>query len=139
MGADYRLAQKVFELQEPVLFDQAAPNQNQWYPVFNELNCRIYGLACSVTVNNETIEVRAVIDGIQVGAQARAAAVGTYYWGYKYIHPDAQIVIIALGAGDNESAIHSYMMEGRHVEIDMRKTTLAGAGNIRMVVDWGQL
>ena len=113
-----------------VNFSQPAPVQNTWYTVLDTTpNYRLYFLSIQVTDTDETLEVRATIDG-NVLQKAKAATIATIY--YVRIHgasPDDLLI----DAVENLFA-KSAPLDVRSVKIEIRKTTAAGAGTISAVL-----
>ena len=131
----------VFEYQDPSTLNQGAPVQNTWYDIINETNARVYSVAANVEDTNETLEVRSIIDGVTSGAGSIGAINSTEYrvrWSYSAI---ARTVSMALIAESADQAVRrgAYLAEGKHVRIQVRKTTATGVGNLTGVAQWGKL
>lgn len=119
--------------------DQAAPVQDTWYTILNtntKRDCKIIRIATRVETANETLQIRVTIDGVAVSSASLNATFGTMYSWWKAIWTDAQTETWYYG---NISAVTApYIAEGRSVKVEMRKTTAAGAGNLRGAVLYSQ-
>lgn len=141
MPADYHPSKKGYRYQTPGQLNQANPTQNLFYPVLDELNCRVYALNIAVATANETLECRVTIDGVVVPAAALAAAFGINYVGYRFMDGTARTVNIGFATTTEANQLRgpAFLFEGDHVLIELRKTTALGVGALTAVAPWGQL
>lgn len=144
MGADYKLSPKPYTYQPPQELNQPAPVQNTWYPLLGTIlagvrEARIYCVAVDVELVNENLEVQAIIDGELIAAAAIAANFNTAY--YAYIYPEPINRMDVVGLVNNLAIVQNsaFFHEGREVQLQVRKTSNAGAGDLRGVVLWGQM
>jgi len=126
-GASSKITQVV-----PVVMTQAAPVQNTWYTVLSATsNVVLNFIAFDVAVANETIEVEIIYDGVtQVVSFAATAA--TYY-----------MIVLCPSWVAGKFATSTFSISGivqlnmGSLAVRIRKTTAAGAGNLRCKVDYG--
>lgn len=112
--------------------NQAAPVQNTWYTILSEQkNCRLIGFGASVAVADETLEIRLTVDGVVFSTVALACTAGTVYYGYLSQNNVAQIC--GLSATEYTS-FKTFIIEGRTVKLEIRKTTALGAGTLTAAV-----
>lgn len=127
----------IFEYQPPATLNQAAPVQNTWYDILPATaHVRVYKVAVNVEDTNETLEVQAIIDGKTIAADDQACTHSTNYNAYVVPNAIGRVDQIALTTSRVQEAI---IFEGRSVQIQVRKTTAAGAGNLTAVVAYGVL
>ena len=128
----------MFEHQDPALLSQPNPVQNTWYTVLDTTrNVRVYNIAIGVGTANETLEIRVTLDGTAYTGSL-AATFGTTY--YAVMDPNAIAQVLQV----NPSATaynwyRAFLMEGHSVMIEVRKTTVTGAGNLLALVEYGVL
>jgi len=121
------------EMQTPIDFIQAAPVQNTWYEVLPiTRNCRLISVSARVYDTGETLEVRIIVDGSDLTWPWTAAA-NTWYMA-KNMPEDLLFLMETIAATDRAS--HTFLYEGRSVRILIRKTTAAGAGNLRCLIHY---
>ena len=121
------------EHQPDATLTQAAPVQNTWYPILNTTkNCRIYRIFVSVADTNETLEVKITIDGNIISGSVPATA-GTSYYVYFSGYGNALIIDTV-----DPIAAYAFLLEGRSIKVEVRKTTAAGAGTITARVKYAK-
>jgi hypothetical protein len=115
-----------FKHQADSILNQAAPVQNTWYTVLDTVvNARLIGLGILIADTGETLEVRLTVDGnIIIGSGAAVA--GTDY--HAMVHTHATGTVLTFSSTD---APRAFMLEGRSLKVEVRKTTAAGAGNLK--------
>ena len=123
--------------QPPALLNQAAPVQNTWYTVLDELNCQIEAISINVAVANETLEGRLTVDGVAYNTDAFAATFATNYQGYLRVLAISQAEFLSFDVTQNQ-VYRTVLTEGRRVKFELRKTTATGAGNLQCIVSWSQ-
>jgi len=119
--------------QAVALLNQPAPVQNQYYTILNTINARIIFVSGRVDTTGETLEARVTIDG-QSDTYSWAAVAGSNYWIYNSSDPTGW-GILASAAG----VLTTFVSGGGHLDCqsflaELRKTTAAGAGNLRGAV-----
>lgn len=129
------------EYQAPEVLNQAAPVQNTWYTIGAVmLNAFVYKGAVHVAVANETLEVQAIVDGETIQAVGVACTAGLPY--SMHLEPEPILrndrISLAQLTGTGLPRYGSMLIMGRSVEIQVRKTTALGAGNLTGVILWGQ-
>jgi len=117
--------------QADALLSQITPVQNTWYTVLaTKINARLLQIACKVATTGETLEVRIVIDGITITASLAATAGTLYYY-------DLTISDTGLSASlVTAQPAKPFIIEGRNVQVQIRKTTAAGTGTITAAGAW---
>ena len=121
----------IYEYQTPATLNQAAPVQNTWYTLLDTTtNARIYEIAINIEDDNETLEVQATIDGETMQAVSLAANHSTEHWCYKRASAIGQNDAIAITSTDALNKQAAFILEGKSVKIEVRKTTAAGAGSL---------
>jgi hypothetical protein len=111
------------ELNEATM-DQLAV-QNTWYTLAELYNVRVLDLTVECTVANETIEVRWTIDN-KTNTRSTAMNFGTFYTASWNSDATGETLVF-----DNTGQkARSFLFEGRHVKIEIRKTTATGASHI---------
>ena len=129
----------MFEYQAPATLNQAAPVQNTWYILLDTTaNCRVYAAAVNVEDADETLELRATVDGQIYVAEARVATHSTTYHAHKSLNAIARVAAIGLNSGLTTEGL-TFLVEGHSVKVELRKTTAAGAGNLTGIVVYGVL
>ena len=131
----------IWEYQTPATLNQATPVQNTWYTILETTNTRIYGLAINVEDANETLEVRATVDGETINASALAATHSTEYMVHVWPRAITQVLAMYCNAvtATNLYQEGSHILEGKSVKLEIRKTTATGAGNLMAIASYGQL
>lgn len=128
MPEAHRNINPVFEHQPIASLDQAAPVQNTWYTILDTTtNVRIYGINYYVQATGETLELRLTIDG-EVYTSTVVAVANTPYCVYFDLSAGGLIFNEVAGLLMQERA---FLIEGRSIKVEVRKTTAAGAGNLR--------
>lgn len=138
MGADYQpSAYRVFTYQAPIVLNQPNPVQNTWYDLPVITNFRLYDMGFTIMTANETCQAQAVMDGEAVQSYGGLAMnAGSVYYGGFYPDSNNMTDNIRITAAKDAK---SFQAEGRSLLIRVRKTTALGAGNLRVVLRWGQL
>jgi hypothetical protein len=109
------------------LLAQAAAVQNTWYTVLDTtLNCRVIGVCVAMSVAIETLQMRITIDGNILSGEQAAAVVGTIYHGILLQTNLAQNLTMT----STVPLTRSFLLEGRSVKVEVRKTTAVGAGTL---------
>jgi len=112
--------------QGKALLVQANPVQDQWYTILDTtLNCRIYDICFRVATTGEDLEVRITVDG-QIYTVSQTAVAGDHYGIIRLLSATSGEMFASSG---NPPA-WAFMIEGRSIKVDMRKTTAAGAGTL---------
>lgn len=123
------LATLTFQHQADALLSQAAPVQNTWYTVLDTvLNCRLIQFVYAVADTSETIQTRITIDGnvLLAGGAATAATVYTVCPSVSTT-TGQELNILATSA---TIQCRPFLLEGRSIKIEVRKTTAAGTGTL---------
>ena len=130
----------IFVYQAPKVLNQAGPIQNDWYTIGLAdgvmLNSRIYDIVVNIEDTNETLEVQALIDGETIEANNLALTHSTNYFAYR--SPDAITRVDELALSISKLGFLAFTLDGQSVEIQVRKSTAAGVGNLTGIVTWGQ-
>lgn len=122
-----------FELQEDATLAQAPPVQNTWYTILDTtLNVRIYGVDIKVEDDNETLQVRITVDG-QTKTGSKACTADTSY-DVRFPYTGGVLIIDSTIRMDYST----FMIEGRSVKIEIRKTTATGTGTLRGRAQYGK-
>ena len=123
------------EHQPDIDFVQANPVQNQWYTILETTNARIIGIMLRVLDTDETLELRITLDGQVYMRPLLATAVTMYHVILKEVgnffvfDPDSTIVAYQYRA---------FLVEARSIKIEIRKTTIAGNGDLEADVIWAK-
>jgi len=138
MPADYRPApiKYAWQHQPDAVLDQAAPDQNTWYPVLASTDdVRIITFIGVIFVTGETVEGRITIDGVSIPINASAFVASTVYEACNSspYNPDFYWVTPVI------SQYRAFTIEGQNIKIEIRKTTAAGAGNLFSRIKWARL
>jgi len=114
---------------------QAAPVQNTWYTVLDTTpQARIQAIAVRVDSTGETVEVRLTIDGVTIEGSAALPADTTYYADVLTGLFSTTFVLTVT----QQQTGRAFLIEGRNVKVEIRKTTAAGAGTLRGRVCYGK-
>ena len=136
--SDYHPSSKPPTFMGPLSLDQAAPIQNQWYPVMPETpNVRLIDMFTRVMAVGESIEGRIIADGRTYGIFTIAGVAGTVYEVTRATSPTPLLNIFtqaAINVGRNVA----FLLEAKLMQIDVRKTTANGAGNLQAGLTWSQ-
>ena len=117
---------QVMAVQAPLAFSQAGAVQNTWYTALDTINVRIYAGYLLCTVANETLEIRLTLDGQAPVTTSQAAVAGTpYYFNFGTAN-DLALTSVWL------SVVKAFLVEARHLKIEVRKTTNTGASAIQV-------
>jgi hypothetical protein len=116
-----------------LLLDQAAPVQNTWYTILpSKSNVRIHAIAVEVEVSNESLETRITIDS-NVLTDSLGATAGTTYYMERTISQTSSTLRMN---STNNTISSPFLVEGRNIKIEVRKTTNNGAGNLKGCVEY---
>jgi len=130
--------EQVYEYQPPAVLNQAAPVQNDWYDLLPVTrNCRVKQIHVNIEDNDETLEVRMTIDG-EVMTGSNACTHSTNY--PVGVHADAELMTDVLEFDTTPTHFgkyRSFLKEGKSIQIEVRKTTAAGTGNLTGIVTFG--
>ena len=131
----------MFEYQTPATLNQAAPVQNTWYTILDTTkNCRVYAIAVNIEDTNETLECQVTIDGETMAGYAQSATHSTAYFGRIYPEPIARLDYMSLDTlAETRAGNLGFLIEGKSIKVEVRKTTAAGAGNLTGIVTYGIL
>lgn len=120
------------EHQANATLNQAAPVQNTWYTILaTTTNARILLIGIAVAVANETLECRLTVDGV-VYTGIQAAIAGTIY-GLNFDRNGNFYTSIV-----DFASYRAFLIEGRSVTVEVRKTTATGAGALTGQVMWAR-
>jgi hypothetical protein len=115
---------------------QVNPVQNTWYNILPATDdVRIISIGARIITTGEDIEGRIIIDGVTIDVPALAfpanAGHGVYngYFDYPFY----------LWSTTVYQAYRSFLLEGQNVQVDIRKTTNAGNGDLWGRVKWAKL
>lgn len=124
------------EHQDDAALAQAAAVSTTWYTVLDTtMNCRIYKAQINMGTLAEDVELRITVDGIElVGAQAAAVA-GAWY--NACLSPTA-VDALALFTARADGLEVPFILEGRSVKVEVRKTTANGANTLYGRVKYGK-
>lgn len=114
---------------------QAAPVQNTWYTILDTTtNFEGYIATIKVETADETLEVRWTIDG-QVITKTNACTFGTTY----YVFLDATSTQLGLTiTSTNWNMGMRATLQARSMKVELRKTTAAGAGDLKGQVTYSK-
>lgn len=135
----------IFEYQAPATLNQATPVNGTWYEIggtgywATKKHVRIYGISVNIEDANEDIEVQITIDGETIAALATTCTHSTNY--YCRLYPDAidRVDEIDMDSSAVWTTYKSFVVEGKSVKIEVRKTSANGAGNLTAIVIYGML
>ena len=115
---------------DEVSLNQAAPVQNTWYLIIDARNIFVYLLDVAIITTGETLDVRLTIDGTVYTLTGLAATAGTVYRTY-FTHNDTGRTLASAAAG-TQLLMGTYQgLWARQFKAEIRKTTVAGTGNLR--------
>lgn len=86
------------------------------------------GIAVQIDTTNETLQIRLTKDGQVIESNASAATAGTVYYTQLKEGINALLLLITT---TSTLAYRYSLTEGRSVKVELRKTTAAGAGNLK--------
>lgn len=117
------------EMQEEVTLNQAAPVQNTYYTILDTTeNCRVYSCVVRVDTTGENLQVRVTVDGQVFTSPSTGVGANTDFMVALGPTTTAGQAYKIMTAATNWGA---FIIEGRSVKIEVRKTTAAGAGNLK--------
>lgn len=121
--------------QADISFIKSNPVQNTWYTVLNTTaNVRLYAVMIRIAVTGENLDIRITIDGQTYALGSTAIAANIWNYIYHFL-TSAQLM--------NSTTVTLPMTytfwEGRVVNIEIRKTTAAGTGNLLCNVIWARM
>jgi hypothetical protein len=131
----YEGSDKYWITQTPTVVSQAAAVQNTWYPLLAATACRVIKCVVTIDTANETLETRIIVDGITINPIPVACIALQNNKAFLTLSALAGVIQVQLqpnsiGSYDDTQ----YLIEGRSVAIDMRKTTANGAGTLKGAV-----
>jgi hypothetical protein len=122
-----------FQLMPDALLVQAAPVQNTWYTVLDTVaNCRLIGLGIGIATVGEDLEVKITVDGRTIIGTGTAVE-GAEYQAMIHTHDTGTVLVFS-----STEAPRSFIIEGRSIKVEIRKTTANGAGNLLGCAMYGQ-
>jgi hypothetical protein len=129
----------MFEYQAPATLNQAAPVQDTWYDVLPVTkNCRVYEANVNVEDANEDLEFQIIVDGETIPSYALTATHSTNYIAGRESSAISRLDLIRL-TSTTVSQYRGFLVEGHSVQIQVRKITSNGAGNLTGIVTFGVL
>lgn len=134
------LGRSMFEYQAPTVLDQGGPIQNTWYNILVATErVRVYAISVNVEDANEDLEVQIIIDGETINGIGVTATHSTAY--NAVLEEDAinGVDYVNLKTGYTDRGRRAFLIEGHSVQIQVRKTTANGAGNLTGLVEYGVL
>lgn len=135
-GTGISTGKRICRAQADAELNQAAPVQNTWYTILEQSNCRLYRVAVNIEDTNETLEVRFTVDDQTTTPVGVACNHSTTY--HVYISADAINRNILTNLDTSAANIRfAFLIEGKNVKVEVRKTTAAGAGNLTGVALYG--
>jgi hypothetical protein len=117
-------------------FSQAGAVQNTWYTAVDGVNIELLGFGVGCTVADETLEIRATVDGVSI---ASAAAVACTFAANPYstmpatcVYTTGTAVFTQSAAAASVPSLSNAMawLKGVNVKIEVRKTTAGGASAV---------
>jgi len=137
---------QIHEYQLELTLDQATPVQNTWYPVVSVevptgvmSNALMYGIGAGVEDTNETIQFRITVDGQTITSSAFPATHSTNYYAFIDHRAINQDVAGYFSTNATSGVQSPYLLNGKSILVELRKTTATGTGNLVGIVTWGQL
>jgi len=131
--------QAMFEYQPPAVLNQAAPVNGDWYTILAATALvRVYGVTVNIEDDNEDLEVQITIDGELIGAVAVTATNSTNYFVIIYGDAIARVDRCTISATLYQG-YEAFLCEGHNVEVEVRKITANGTGNLTGIVLYGVL
>ena len=130
----------MFKYQTPVVLNQAAPVQDTFYPIGGVLEkARVYAIGVNIEDANETLEVQITRDGEVIQAVGLAVTHSASYLAYVSVDAITRVDTCKLAAITNDQLRPAFIVEGLEIEVEVRKTTALGAGNLTGIVTYGVL
>lgn len=122
--------QRTPQYQAAVQHTTPAPVQDTWYTVLNATNgVRLINCSMQVTAVGETLEMRITIDS-QTLTRTQAANAGTDY--YPYLEHSGALSAPRLAFSTTDyGRERGFLLEGKDIKVEIRKTTAAGAGDLK--------
>jgi hypothetical protein len=118
--------------------NQAAPVQNTYYAILDTTtDCRVYTIGVNIEDANESLSLQLTVDGETIAPDNFAATHSTDYRGSLVFSAITRVDQMELDAMTNVQLRPSFVVEGKSVKVELRKTTAAGAGNLTGVVLYG--
>lgn len=125
--------QRTYEHQPEAALNQAAPVSTTWYTVLAETAlCKVHHIMFRVQTTGEDLECELTVDG-EVYTATQAAVAGTAY--YLTIQPTSA----ATPSGTKQDVYNGNPIEGKLIQVRLRKTSAAGAGNLQGYVGYDTL
>lgn len=133
---------QIYEYQAPAVLNQAAPVNGTFYDILAATaNVRVMRIAVNVEDANEDLEVQAIVDGETIAAVAETATHSTTYFAFQ--SPDAVArtdrLALATATSTVRASMPSHLFDGKSVQVQVRKTSANGAGNLTGIVQYGVL
>jgi len=113
------------------LLPATAVVQNTWYTVLDTTErVRLIMINMQMLTNIETLQVQITVDGVVLAGEQVAAVVGTQYKVCLTASSYAQALALVTSADTAFLGLRPFLLEGRSVKVEVRKTTVVGAGNM---------
>jgi len=130
--------QPVPEYQTPATLSQAAAVQNTWYTILDTTeNIRVYQVVGRILTTGEDLEVQITVDGETIACTGVSCVAGSTYYIIKQNANDADKFTLVVRE-DEEMYPQAYLIEGRSVKIEIRKTSANGAGTLLGLAQYGR-
>lgn len=135
----YNLDVKNPKLQPSAILNQANPVQNTWYTILDTTgDLEIFLVAIAIITTGETLECRLTIDGVIPNIISGLAAVaGTTY--PVAIYHDHTGMWLDATVSNSLILRNGQTLRCRAFKAEVRKTTNAGAGNLRGAVSYSKV
>lgn len=128
----------VFRHQPDIFVNTALPVINTWYTALAATsNVRLIGIYIYVATANESVEMRITVDGVVIDPTAGVAInFGAWYSGHLTSGQD-ELNIIACATVE-PTTYRAFMLEGKNVRVEYRKTTANGANPLYCMVKYAR-
>jgi hypothetical protein len=123
-----------FEHQPDVSVSQAAAVQNTWYTALDTTaNVRVYNVLIKCAAAAEDLELKITIDGQTLTGQKAGSADGVFCYAIIGELTDG----LTMQVTPDPSATRAFLIEGRSVKIEYRKTSNVGASTLYCRIKYG--
>jgi hypothetical protein len=130
-----RPAETTFKQMTDASIYQTVPVQNTWYTVLpSTLNARIKCVDMRVNTTSENLECQIIVDGVTITFNQASAGAGTWYHSQSFDRYNNNAII-----GGDSNGQDIVPIEGRNVQVRIRKTTANGTGTLECRVRYDVL
>lgn len=125
------------ELQAAAVLDQVGPVNGTYYQIFQAANCKLINFVIQVDTVGENLQARLTVDGEVFESVATACVAGIHEFVFLQEHITAPGAILVIDNATPQANLRPFMIEGKLITCEVRKTTANGGGNLKGTCMYG--